>query len=69
MNTFDHILRHDSEDSKDSNGDSLTLIKSDTLWSILYHDSLEVKDRQLDQFFEKAIRSFVCLFLQFRAFV
>ena len=40
---------------KDSNGDSLTLVKSDTLWSILYHDSLEVKDRQLDQFFEKVI--------------
>ncbi len=40
---------------KDSNGDSLTLVKSDTMWSILHHDSLEVKDRQLDQFFEKVV--------------
>ena len=27
---------------KDSNGDTLTLIKSDTLWSIFNHDSLVV---------------------------
>ena len=40
---------------KDSNGDTLTLIKSDTLWSIFNHDSLVIKDRQIDQFWEKVI--------------
>ena len=40
---------------KDFNGDNLTLIKSDTTWSILNHDSLLIKDRQIDQFWEKVI--------------
>jgi len=40
---------------KDPNGDALTLIKSDTLWSIVNHDSLVTKNRQIDQFFEKVI--------------
>ena len=40
---------------KDSKGDTLTLIKSDTLWSIFNHDSLVIKDRQIDQFWEKVI--------------
>ena len=40
---------------KDSSGDSLSLIKSDTSWSIVNHDSLTIKDRQIDQFWEKVI--------------
>ena len=40
---------------KDSSGDSLSLIKSDTSWSIVNHDSLIIKDRQIDQFWEKVI--------------
>ena len=40
---------------RDFNGDNLTLIKSDTVWSIVNHDSLLIKDRQIDQFLEKVI--------------
>ena len=40
---------------KDSSGESITLFKTDSVWSILDNDSLVVKDRQIDQFFEKVI--------------
>jgi hypothetical protein len=40
---------------KDSSGDSIVLFKTDSLWSILDNDTLIVKDRQIDQFFEKVI--------------
>tara|TARA_Y100001970_G_C14079150_1_gene773702 strand:- start:116 stop:703 length:588 start_codon:yes stop_codon:yes gene_type:complete len=40
---------------KESNGDSLILIKSDTTWFMPQADTLEIKDRQVNQFFEKVI--------------
>ena len=40
---------------RDTNGDSLTLVRTDTTWSMLQADSLEIKDRQISQFFEKVI--------------
>ena len=40
---------------KDSSGESITLFKTDSVWSILDNDSLVVKDRQIDQFFEKVV--------------
>ena len=39
----------------DSNGDSLVLVKSDTSWYMPQADTLEMKDRQINQFFEKVI--------------
>ena len=39
----------------DSNGDSLVLVKSDTSWYLPQADTLEMKDRQINQFFEKVI--------------
>ncbi len=40
---------------QDSNGDSLILLKSDTTWSLPQADSLVIKDRQINQFFDKVI--------------
>ena len=40
---------------RDTNGDSLTLVRTDTTWSMPQADSLEIKDRQISQFFEKVI--------------
>ena len=40
---------------QDSNGDSLVLLKSDTTWSMPQADTLEIKDRQINQFFDKVI--------------
>ena len=40
---------------KDASGESIILFKTDSLWSILDHDTLIVKNRQIDQFFEKVI--------------
>ena len=40
---------------KDSSGDTIVLFKTDSLWSILGHDTLIVKNREIDQFFEKVI--------------
>ena len=40
---------------QDSNGDSLVLLKSDTTWSMPQADTLEIKDRQVNQFFDKVI--------------
>ena len=39
----------------DSNGDSLVLVKSDTSWYMPQADTLEMKDRQINPFFEKVI--------------
>ena len=39
----------------DSNGDSLVLVKSDTSWYMPQADTLEMKDRQINQLFEKVI--------------
>ena len=39
----------------DSNGDSLVLVKSDTSWYLPQADTLEMKDRQINQLFEKVI--------------
>ena len=39
----------------DSNGDSLVLVKSDTTWYLPQADTLEMKDRQINQLFEKVI--------------
>ena len=39
----------------DSNGDSLVLIKTDTSWTMPQADTLEIRDRQIDQFFEKVV--------------
>jgi len=39
----------------ESNNDSLILSKNDTIWSILYHDTLKIKDRQITQLFDKVI--------------
>ena len=39
----------------DSNGDSLVLVKSDSSWHMPQADTLEMKDRQINQFFEKVI--------------
>ena len=39
----------------DSNGDSLVLAKSDSSWYIPEADTLEMKDRQINQFFEKVV--------------
>jgi hypothetical protein len=36
-------------------GDSLVLVKSDTSWFMPQADTLEMKDRQINQFFEKVI--------------
>ena len=40
---------------KDSSGETITLFKTDSTWSILDNDSLVIKGRQIDQFFEKVI--------------
>ena len=40
---------------QDTNGDSLVLLKSDTTWSMPQADTLEIKDRQVNQFFDKVI--------------
>lgn len=40
---------------QDSNGDSLVLLKSDTTWSMPQADTLEIKDRQVNQFFDKLV--------------
>jgi len=39
----------------EDSGDSLVLIKSDTSWYMPQADTLEIKDRQINQFFEKVI--------------
>ena len=39
----------------DSNGDSLVLVKTDTSWTMPQADTLEIRDRQIDQFFEKVV--------------
>ena len=39
----------------DFNGDSLVLVKSDTSWYMPQADTLEMKDRQINQLFEKVI--------------
>jgi len=39
----------------EDSGDSLVLIKSDTSWYMPHADTLEIKDRQINQFFEKVI--------------
>ena len=39
----------------DSNGDSLVLVKTDTSWTMPQADTLKMRDRQIDQFFEKVI--------------
>ena len=39
----------------DSSGDSLVLVKTDTSWTIPQADTLEMRDRQIDQFFEKVV--------------
>ena len=39
----------------DTNGDSLTILKTDTTWSMPEADTLTIKDRQISQFFEKVI--------------
>ena len=40
----------------DSNGDSLVLVRTDTSWAMPQADTLEMRDRQLDQFFEKVVK-------------
>ena len=39
----------------DTNGDSLTIVKNDTTWTMPKSDTLVVKDRQINQFFEKVV--------------
>ena len=39
----------------DTNGDSLTILKTDTTWIMPEADTLSIKDRQISQFFEKVI--------------
>ena len=39
----------------DSNGDSLVIVKTDTSWTMPQADTLEMRDRQIDQFFEKVV--------------
>ena len=39
----------------DTNGDSLTILKTDTTWIMPEADTLTIKDRQISQFFEKVI--------------
>ena len=39
----------------EESGDSLVLVKSDTSWIMPQADSLDMKDRQINQFFEKII--------------
>ena len=39
----------------EESGDSLVLVKSDTSWIMPQADSLDMKDRQISQFFEKII--------------
>ena len=39
----------------DSNGDSLVLVKTDTSWTMPQADTLKMRDRQIDQFFEKVV--------------
>ena len=39
----------------EDSGDSLVLIKSDTSWYMPQADTIEIKDRQINQFFEKVI--------------
>lgn len=39
----------------EESGDSLVLVKSDTSWYLPQADTLEMKDRQINQFFEKVI--------------
>ena len=39
----------------DSNGDSLVIVKTDTSWTMPQVDTLEMRDRQIDQFFEKVV--------------
>ena len=39
----------------DSNGDSLVLVKTDTSWTMPQADTLQMRDRQIDQFFEKVV--------------
>ena len=39
----------------DTNGDSLTILKTDTTWTMPEADTLTIKDRQISQFFEKVI--------------
>ena len=40
----------------DSNGDSLVLVRNDTSWTMPQADTLEMRDRQIDQFFEKVVK-------------
>ena len=39
----------------EESGDSLVLVKSDTSWYLPQADTLEMKDSQINQFFEKVI--------------
>ncbi len=39
----------------DTNGDSLILVKTDTTWSMPQADTLVMKNRQINQFFEKIV--------------
>ena len=39
----------------DSNGDSLVIVKTDTSWTMPQADTLKMRDRQIDQFFEKVV--------------
>ena len=39
----------------DTNGDSLTILKTDTTWTMPEADTLTIKDRQISQFFEKVV--------------
>ena len=39
----------------EESGDSLVLVKSDTSWIMPQADTLDIKDRQINQFFEKII--------------
>ena len=39
----------------DTNGDSLAIIKTDTTWTMPQSDTLIIKDRQINQFFEKVV--------------
>ena len=39
----------------DTNGDSLILVKTDTTWSMPQADTLVIKNRQINQFFEKIV--------------
>ena len=39
----------------DTNGDSLSIVKTDTTWTMPKSDTLVIKDRQINQFFEKVV--------------